>query len=197
MILIGRNLSPYVRRVAISLRLLGFEYQQRALSTVEQRDQILVYNPLGRVPALVLEDGEVLIDSAAILDHLDETAGPSRALIPPAGPGRRAVAKRLALATGVTDKAIEVYRERIRRPPETLHEPHAQQCEGQVLAGLAALDAMLDPDGAITQAEITLVAGIGFMRKLLPGLMPEARFLRVEALLHRCDPLPAFAETRP
>ena len=49
-------------------------------------DAMRAINPLGRIPSLVLDDGEVLIDSAAILDWLDQTVGPERALLPPPGP---------------------------------------------------------------------------------------------------------------
>ena len=64
-------------------------------------------NPLGRIPSLVLDDGAVLVDSAAILDWLDETVGFDRALIPPTGLARRTALQQIALATGAVDKAGE------------------------------------------------------------------------------------------
>ena len=62
-------------------------------------------DPLGRIPSLVLDDREVLIDSAAILDSLGQSVGSARALTPVAGVERRPVLRRMALATGVIDKA--------------------------------------------------------------------------------------------
>src|SRR5690242_660026 len=70
MILIGQYDSPFVRRVAIALRLYGIGYEHRPWSTFGDAERIAPFNPLRRVPTLVLDDGEVLIESGAILDHL-------------------------------------------------------------------------------------------------------------------------------
>jgi glutathione S-transferase len=78
MFLIGQYDSPFVRRTAIALRLYGLPFEHRPWSTFGDADKIAPYNPLLRVPVLVLDDGEALIDSAAILDHLDETVGHDR-----------------------------------------------------------------------------------------------------------------------
>jgi glutathione S-transferase len=85
MILIGQYDSPFVRRVGIALRLYGLGYERRPWSTFGDADRIAPLNPLRRVPTLVLDDGEVLIESGAILDHLDELAGPPRALMADSG----------------------------------------------------------------------------------------------------------------
>src|ERR1700675_1118168 len=81
MILIGQYDSPFVRRVAIALRLYGLAFEHRPWSTFGDADKIAPFNPFGRVPTLVFEDGEVLIESSAILDYLDEVVGPSKAMI--------------------------------------------------------------------------------------------------------------------
>src|SRR5438105_15653630 len=80
MILIGQYDSPFVRRVAIAMRLYGIAYEHRAWSTFRQADKLSVYNPLLRVPTLVLDAGEVLIDSVVMLDYLDELVAPAKAL---------------------------------------------------------------------------------------------------------------------
>src|SRR5258708_36697598 len=87
MILIGQYDSPFVRRVAIALRLYELSFEHRPWSTFGDGDKIAPYNPLRRVPTLVLGSGEVLIESTAILDYLDDLVGPEDALIPPRGPG--------------------------------------------------------------------------------------------------------------
>jgi glutathione S-transferase len=74
--------SPFVRRVGIALRLYGLPFEHRPWSTFGDADKIAPYNPLRRVQTLLLDDGEVLIESTAILDHLDEKVGPSRAAGP-------------------------------------------------------------------------------------------------------------------
>lgn len=138
MILIGQYDSPFVRRVAVSLRLLGLEYEHRPWSVFSDAAEVGGYNPLCRVPVLVLEDGEVLIESGAILDHLDEGAG-TRRLLPAAGPERRRQLQIAALATGLAEKAVALVYER------AMHEETSAgwiaRCEGQVGAVLARLEA--------------------------------------------------------
>jgi glutathione S-transferase len=77
--------------------------------------RLRAYNPVGRVPALVLDDGEVLVDSAAILDHLDQAVGPERALLPASGKARRNALQKVVMATGINDKAVAVTYERRHR----------------------------------------------------------------------------------
>jgi len=100
----------------VSLRVLGFAYEHDTRSVYADFDAMRRINPLGRIPSLVLDDGEVIIDSAAILDWLDRSVGPERALVPPAGRERRGVLRRLALAAGAVDKAGAAAHERLVRP---------------------------------------------------------------------------------
>src|SRR3954454_21826699 len=116
MILIGQYGSPFVRRVAIAMRLYGLAYEHRTWSTFGDADKLAAYNPLRRVPTLVLDDGEVVIESFIILDYLDELAGPSKALIARSGDPRRKALKLCALATGLADKGASLLYER------SLHE---------------------------------------------------------------------------
>lgn len=88
MLLIGVNRSPFTRRVAITLNIYGVPFEQRPLSGFGNRAEVKSSNPLGRIPALVLDSGETLIDSDAIVDHLDEVYDGDRPLIrgwPPCG----------------------------------------------------------------------------------------------------------------
>ncbi|HTU60146.1 MAG TPA: glutathione S-transferase N-terminal domain-containing protein, partial [Polyangiales bacterium] len=116
--LIGKLDSPFVRRVAVSLKLLGIAYEHVDWSIGPDLDRIRQYNPLGRVPTLVLDEGEVLLDSSAILDHLDEIAGPRRALLPGSGRERREALRLIALAVGAAEKGRDVVYEQRFRPPE-------------------------------------------------------------------------------
>ena len=91
MFLIGQYDSPFVRRVAIAMRLYGIKFEHKPWSTFGDGDKIAPHNPLRRVPTLVLDDGEALIESTAILDYLDELAREQdkvagEAMLPRAGP---------------------------------------------------------------------------------------------------------------
>lgn len=197
MILIGQLDSPYVRRVAVSINLLGIAFERNLLSVFRHAEEMRRYNPLGRVPALALDDGEVLIDSAAILDHLDELAGSDRALLPPSGAERREALRVMALATGCIDKAMAIAYER-RRSPELIDEAWIVRCRGQLDAGLAALEACVgDPPERLMQREITLAAMLGYVRLREPLAASPFRYPRLRQLAVRCEATPAFRACRP
>ena len=107
-------------------------------------------NPVGRIPSLVLDDGEVLIDSAAILDWLDQTVGPERALIPPTGVGRRHALKLIALATGAIDKIGAATYERLIRPAALRWPDWISRCLTQGTGAIASLAAERWPASAKT-----------------------------------------------
>ena len=77
-ILIGQYDSPFVRRVAIALTLYAMPFEHRSWSVFRDADRIAEYNPLRRVPTLVMPDGQVLVESTAILDSLDDLADDER-----------------------------------------------------------------------------------------------------------------------
>ena len=89
MILIGQYDSPFVRRVGIALTLYGLPFEHKPWSTFGDAEKIRPYNPLTRVPTLVLDDGEVLIESHSILDYVDTLVPAERRMFPVAEPARR------------------------------------------------------------------------------------------------------------
>lgn len=200
--LIGRNYSPFVRRVATTLTLLEIPFEHQQLSVITDRDTIKGYSPLGRVPALVLDDGETLIDSAAILDAIDGMVGPERALVPASGAERRAVLKLVALAVGACEKMVTAYYERTRRPAQFLYEDWAAQCEDQARAALTVLDqaaAAATPlsGGRLTQADVSAVIAYDFACLTQKDqLTPERSFPALAAYSARLNALPAFATTQ-
>src|SRR3984893_13538474 len=104
-ILYGRYASPFVRRVAVTLQLYHLAYRHMPMMPFgPDKAELAKFNPIARVPALQLPDGEMLIDSAVILDYLDGLVGPERALTPAAGQARRGVLTLLAVAHGGNDE---------------------------------------------------------------------------------------------
>jgi glutathione S-transferase len=136
--LIGQFDSPFVRRVGLALTRYGMAFEHLPHSTFGDSDRFVRHNPLRRVPTLVLDSGEALIDSHAILDHLDEVHGRDRALIAASGPERRAALRRCAIATGVADKAVSFFYARLFAP--SLDPAFVARSERQIRDGLAALD---------------------------------------------------------
>src|SRR5512134_2970418 len=109
MILIGQYDSPFTRRVGIALTLYGLPFEHRPWSIFSDADQIRPYNPLTRVPTLLLDDGDALIDSHLILDYLDSLVPADRRLFPAAEPSRHRALKVAALATGLADKGVSLF----------------------------------------------------------------------------------------
>src|ERR1700736_4270767 len=126
LILIGMFDSPCVRRVAVSMNVLGMAFEHRNWSVGKDFELIRQFNPLGRVPPLVQPDGEALIESTAILDFLDECAGPERALMPRSGKDRRDALRISAVATGAADKGVTQVYETVFRPPEKRYRPRME-----------------------------------------------------------------------
>ncbi|WP_448202861.1 glutathione S-transferase family protein [Azospirillum sp. sgz302134] len=199
MILIGQYDSPFTRRVAIALRLYGFPFEHRPWSVFSDAETVAQYNPLRRVPTLVLDDGEVLIESGAILDHLDELAGPSRAMIAQSGAERRRALKVCALATGLADKAVSLIYER------ALHSQTSaawiERCTAQIGDVLDVLEAdrAARPDPwwfgrSIGHADIAVACALRFLREGHPALFQEERWPNLAAHGARCEALEPFQE---
>ena len=198
MILIGMFDSPFVRRVAISMKLLEVKFEHKNWSVGKDQAQIRKYNPLGRVPTLVLDDGEMLTESAAILDYLDDRVGRERALLPVTGALRRRVLTLMALATGAAEKAGQQVYETVFRPAEKRHEPWTQRLREQMHGALAMLDraaAAIEGDdwlidAGLTQADISVACAFTYVdeavrldKKLYPALRKHVA---------RCEKLPVF-----
>jgi len=153
------------------------------------------------VPALVLDSGESIFDSTAILDYLDQLVGSQRALIPATEPDRHRVLQITACALGVLEKVVAVLYERTMRPPEKIHQPWIDHNEGQARSGLQWLAAITPSPwlaGArLTQADVTVIAMYDFTRIVNASLVPEGRYPRLDALAAECLALPAFSESLP
>lgn len=201
--LIGRNLSPYSRRVAVAMSLLDVPHQREYLSVTADPERGLELNPVGRVPVLELESGERLIESAAILDYLMELVGPAKSLIPAHGKARRDCIQLMAIGSGVLDKAVNAIYEVKRRPAEKVHEPWRQHLLRQAAGGLAALDAQAatksDANGQawllgepLTLADVTAAVTVTFLRVMVPELVTDGLYPALYKLAGKAEAMPAF-----
>jgi len=197
-VLLGRFLSPYVRRVAVTLNHFGMAFERNIISAISDEQARERANPVGRVPALILASGETLIDSAAILDYLDELAGSDHALVPPNGEPRRTALRQIALATGAIDRAMAANAE--RRRPEPQHDPSRQErLLRQARQGFDALERDLDGSNwfdsmELGQADITAAIGFTFVNHIFPKTLRATTFPSLAVLTERCEALPAFEQ---
>ena len=203
MLLIGRDLSPFVRRSAALAQLLEIDFERRIVNTEDDGDVIRRYNPLGRVPVLVLDEeaGDVIVDSHAIVDHLLEIGDADGRRLAASGSSRRETLRISAIAVGVMEKAVAAAYERIRRPDEFFYAPWADRLQGQVRAGLEALDTALGdrtwfggdaPDLADLDA-IVAHEHVGFVSR---SARDEWGLAKLDALCRRGDEIDAIRETR-
>lgn len=189
MILIGQYDSPFVRRVGIALTLYDLPFRHETWSAFGQADLLRAHNPLTRVPTLVLDNGESLIDSHMILDYLDSLVPADRRLFPQAEPERHRALKRAALATGVGDKAVGLFYE--YRMHEQASAAFVTRWGRQVGDGLQALETTLTngPDG---HAEVAIACVWRFITDALPDLVSPTRFPRLAVLSARLEATEPF-----
>ena len=180
--LIGMLDSPYVRRVAISLQVLGIPFQHRSLSVFRTFDEFRGINPVVKAPSLVCDDGTVLMDSTLILEYAQLLAGSGRSLMPAAVAEKRRALRVIGLALAACEKSVQIIYERNLRPAEKQHEPWISRVTGQLLAAYQALEedlsrAALEGDGgAIDQAGITTAVAWHFTQAMLPEVVPSSKF---------------------
>jgi glutathione S-transferase len=200
--LVGRYASPFVRRVAVTLQYYEMAYEHRGVMPFGAgRGEVARLNPLARVPVLVLGSGEILSDSAAILDHLDETAGPERALVPAQGKARRRVLALLAMALGANEKLVTALYERHFRPREIWHQPWIEACEQQVRDGYMWLEGQFTgpwfTGGCMSQADLTVAVFWSFGLPKRPGLFAKLDCPNLQASCDRLEATPAFRAVPP
>jgi glutathione S-transferase len=195
MILVGQYDSPVTRRVAIALYHYGIPFTRDTRSIFSDAVEVRKISPLTRIPALVLDDGEVLIDSAAILDHLDELAD-GAALISDSGPVRRRVLQMTALAQGTLEKVVAVVYERHFHSPEHRSNDWLDRCLGQARAGLNELTQRLASPYAcgvaLTHADVMITTLIWYMQDRMDEVLSPSAHASLIALAEHCETLPAF-----
>jgi glutathione S-transferase len=140
--------SPFVRKVLVSAIETGQDGEIERIPTVptDPASGIAASNPLNKVPALILEDGTTLIDSAVICEFLDHRKGGK--LFPPAGPARWAALQRQALADGIMDAAI-LRRYELQRPENLRSADWDQRQKLKMDQGLDALERAATGFGAV------------------------------------------------
>ncbi|QUD86366.1 glutathione S-transferase family protein [Phenylobacterium montanum] len=199
--LIGMWDSPYVRRVAISLRLMGLPFQAEQLSVFRNFDEFAAVSPVVKAPSLVTDEGVVLMDSTLILEHLERLAPAGRSLIPQDPAAHLKSLKIIGLAMAACEKTVQVVYEHNLRPAAKLHEPWLERVTGQLQCAFAGLEAEIgDPAAWLTgdriqQADVTTAVAWTFTRFTQPGLADPAAYPKLAAFASRLEALPEFRDT--
>ena len=197
--LIGMLDSPDVRRVAISLQLLGLKFEHRPLSVFSTFAQFQQINPVVKAPSLVCDNGEVLMDSTLILEYAQALAAPGKSLMPAGLAERQHALRVIGLALAACEKSVQIVYERHLRPAEKLHQPWVSRVSGQLLAAYGALDAELRRKppaatrGHIDQAGVTTAVAWHFTQRMLPEVVAAAEHPALQAFSEQVERLPEFS----
>jgi glutathione S-transferase len=191
--------SPFVRKVRIAASVLGLDRDIaiEPADTMNPSDTVRQQNPLGKIPALLLEDGTVLFDSRVILDYLDHRAGGGR-IVPTDARARFSALRLQALADGLMDASVLLVYEGRWRPAERHERKWVDHQADKVARALAALEAS---PSALTAppdvGQISLACALGYRDFRFEGTWRADHPRLVDWLEGFAARVPAFAATKP
>ena len=188
--------SPYARKIRIAADILGLadRIEIAGVDLADPADSIRVQNPLGKIPALALEDGSSLYDSRVIAEYLDHLAGGDRLF--PAEPARRFAALRLqALGDGICDAALLIRYESASRPEALRYQPFVELQQGKIDRALKALEAS-PPEGPVDIGHIALATALGYLDLRFDGAWRAGHPRLVVWLEDFAKNTPSFEATR-
>ena len=196
--LIGMLDSPYVRRVAITLKVLGLSFELDQVSVFRHFDRFSAINPVVKAPTFITDDGVVLMESGLILEHIAEI-GPRR-LMPADRASHTRALRQIALALAACEKTVSIVYECQQRPKEKQHQPWLDRVSGQLIAAYRALEQEASPDWFtgedLMQPQITTAVAWRFSQHMVSDLVAADAFPTLAVLSARAEKLPPFLETR-
>jgi glutathione S-transferase len=201
MVLIGMLDSPYVRRCAVSMKLMGIAFEHRSVSVFRHFDQFRAINPVVKAPSFICDDGTVLMDSTLILDYLESTVDPSRRLMPSEVQARKEALRITGLALAAADKCVQIVYEKEQRPADKRHLPWLDRVTGQANAAFGELERAASQSkpwlqgGRMTAADIVTACTWRFGQYYNAAEVPARRFPALVAHSSRAEALPEFAST--
>ena len=196
--LIGMMDSPFVRRVAISLRLMQLPFTHEQISVFRHYDDFAKLNPVVKAPTLVTDSGTVLMESSLILDYADRLAPPALRLLPEDLEARAQALRFVGLALIACEKTVQIAYERNLRPAEKQYEPWIERVHGQLLAAYRLLEAEFGaiegwPSGARPlQQDISVAVAWRFTQSVLAETVEARQFPRLADFSARAEASPAF-----
>lgn len=201
MILVGMPDSPYVRRCAVSMKLMGIAFEHQQVSVFRHFDRFRAINPVVKAPSFVCDDGAVLMDSTLILDYLEHCVAPSKALMPATGAARLEALRLIGLAMAACEKCVQMVYEKEHRPQDKRHEPWFARIAGQAHAAFALLEATAAgatpwlQGGRINAADVAVACAWRFGQYYNSVEVPAASYPALVAYSRRAERLPEFAST--
>lgn len=196
--LIGMLDSPYVRRAAISLKMLGVPFDHHSVSVFRHFDAFAVINPVVKAPTLVFDDDDILMDSSLIIDYAEALTG--KTLMPTLLKDRQRALKIIGLALAASEKTMQIVYELNLRPAEKHHQPWLDRVHSQLYSAYKALEHEIKTKGwcvgdKMTQADVTAAVIWAFTQHNLPDIVKAEDYPALKALSERAEQTPAFQST--
>lgn len=199
--LIGMLDSPYVRRVAICLKLLKLDFEHQSISVFSTYDEFRKINPVVKAPTLVLDDGQRVMDSTVILQYVATLAGAEQRIFPSQPAHWKRAARLTGLALAACEKSVQIVYERNLRPADKQHEPWVDRVSEQLLAAyreleqdLAAAPLPIEPE-RFGAADVTVAVAWNFTQMFLPEIVAKAAYPHLQAFSESAEQLPVFVGT--
>ena len=191
--LIGMLDSPYVRRVAITLKRLAIPFEHKPLSVFRDFDTFSQINPIVKAPTLVTDTGIVLVDSTLILQYIEDISAQS--LMPEAA--KPEALRLLGLALMACDKTVQVVYERTLRPAEKQHQPWLERVTKQLHGAYGQLEQVAHTltCNSLMQPEITIAVAWRFTQLYTADLITPAEYPQLAAFSVQAEALPEFIST--
>ena len=199
--LIGMLDSPYVRRVAISMKRMGIPFDHNPLSVFRNYDQFRQISPTVKVPTLVCDDGVILLDSTLIIDYLESLVPVEKRLMPSDLAARRIALRNVGLALVACEKSVQRFYELRLRPPEKQHAPWLDRVNQQMTSAFEALEAITSHakpwihGDVLMQDDISAAVAWRFLQFVMPDALDHAKFPALIAFCERAEALPEFVAT--
>ncbi len=189
--------SPFVRKVRIAAAMVGLEKKMNVVNTdtVKPDDAFLRANPLGKIPALALENGQSLFDSRVIVAYFDHLSGAGSLI--PTGEERFAALQQEALADGLADAAVLMVYEKRFRAAENYDEGWVARQKEKVASALAyAETALSTPAAKFHVGHIAQACALGFLDLRFEGTWRASHPKLVAWLADFESRVPSYARTK-
>lgn len=199
--LIGMLDSPYVRRVAISLKAMKLSFEHEELSVFNDIEKMQAVNPLMKAPSLITDEDVLLIDSTLILEYLDRKCAENYSLLPKDMEQFMKSQYLIGIALTLCDKAVQLFMEYHRRPPEKFYQEWVDRINEQLQTGLSLLDQQVVindagylVDNRIIQADISIAVALKYIEKKLPDIYKNHVSEKLKAFSSAMEATPIFKE---
>jgi glutathione S-transferase len=199
--LIGMLDSPYVRRVAISMELLGLVFTQESVSVFSTFEKFKAINPIVKAPSLVCDDGEILMDSSLILQFLEFTKANGKSLWSKIPDVLQHQFRAVSVALAACEKSVQIVYERNLRPVSAQYEPWIERVTAQLLTAYELLEHEVQTQPALfagnNQASVTAAVVWQFTQSMLGVIVPGSDHPGLASLSQRLEQTPAFLKYPP